>query len=403
MRILLISNLYPPYVVGGYERLAAWVAEGLRERGHAVHVLTGGGPALLGRPQHHPRLDLDLRELQAAHFDSGMALADGLGEGVRRHVFSVHNLRAAHRVIEESRPDLVSFWNPAFITFSPLLAARARGIPIVVHLSDTAMNPFRNPHPPAFPSGLRSAARVAVDGLLRLCAPRRLVVPSVFLRDKFVRGEGLPDARVTVLPWPVPQAAARASSPPRPPRASRLLFVGRLSAEKGTPMLIEAFRAAFGQRSELTLTLIGDGIREEVRRLREAAAGLPVEFRGRLEHETVMQEYGRHDVLVFPSVWDEPFAVVPLEAAAGGLAVIATTAGGTPEAITDRSTGLLVPPGDPSALAHAILELALDPARARALGEAARDHVRKTYAFSSFMERLEALYDECRSSGGRPS
>jgi len=49
VRILLVSNFYPPYWVGGYEQIASWVAEGLRERGHRVLVLTGRGPALDGR------------------------------------------------------------------------------------------------------------------------------------------------------------------------------------------------------------------------------------------------------------------------------------------------------------------------------------------------------------------
>ena len=395
MRILLVSNLYPPYAVGGYERLAAWVADGLRERGHPVHVLTGKGPE---GPDLHPTLDLDLQALQAAHFSSGIALGVGLLAGLRHHVFSPHNYGAARRAIEGTRPDLVSFWNPSFITFAPLLAARFAGVPSVVHLSDTAVNPFRNPHPPAFPRFARPAGVFAVDALLRLARPRRHVVPSAFLRDRFLRREQLSADRITVLPWALPPSVDRAPpSERREPRASRLLFVGSLAPEKGALVLLEAFREASGKRSDLTLTLVGDAAREEVRVLREAAAELPVTFRGRLEHGAVLDEYAHHDVLVFPSLWDEPFALVPLEAAAMGLAVVATTAGGTPEAFTDGTTARLVAPGDRAALSRAILELAADPVRARALGTAAEAHVRKKHAFTPFLERLEALYDGCRN------
>src|SRR5262249_15167726 len=129
MRLLLVSNLYPPYAVGGYERLAAWIGDGLRERGHVVHVLTGDGPALRGRPDLHPTLDLDLPALYDAHFSAGIAIGQGLAEGVRRHVFSVRNYRATRRAIRDVRPDLVSFWNPAFITLAPLLAARRERVP----------------------------------------------------------------------------------------------------------------------------------------------------------------------------------------------------------------------------------------------------------------------------------
>jgi glycogen synthase len=401
MRILLVSNLFPPYVVGGYERLAGWVAEGLRQRGHSVQVLTGRGERFAGRPEITATLDLDLAAVCDAHFADGIAFDRGLAASVRRHVFSPRNLGATRRALAAAPVDLVSFWNPAFITFAPLLAARWRKVPAVVHLSDTAMNPFRGPHPPAFPSGFGPPARLAVDALLRLSSPRRYVVPSAFLRDKLMRNEGLPSRQSVVLRWPLPPAVGRATSPARgAARASRLLFVGSLAPEKGAPVLIEAFRGACGRRPDLTLTVVGDAGRASVRALRASAEGLPVRFRGQLAHDAVVREYADHDVLVFPSVWDEPFALVPLEAAAMGLAVIATTAGGTPEAFTDGRTALLVPPGDPAALGDAILRLADEPQLARALADASQAHVRDTYDFAAFMDRLEALYEGCRANGG---
>jgi glycogen synthase len=405
MRVLLVSNLYPPYAVGGYERLAAWTSEGLRERGHVVHVLTGDGPALRDRPELHPRLDLDLPALCDAHFGAGIAFGGGLAEGVRRHVFSARNYRAARRAIRDVRPDLVSFWNPAFITLAPLLAARRERVPAVIHLSDTAFNPFRNPHPPALPAPFRPLARRTVDGLIRMAGVRRTVVPSLFLRDKLVRAEGLPAECISVLPWPVPPgAAAVAGAPHDGPRApTRLLFVGSLAPEKGTRVLIDAFRRAYERRPNLTLTMVGEAGQGDVRPLRDAAADLPVAFRGRLEHADVLREYARHDVLVFPSVWDEPFAIVPLEAAAIGLAVVATTAGGTPEAFAHDRTALLVPPGDPVALGDAVLALAGDPALFARLAASGREYVRRAHAFPDFLSRLEALYEECRRPEGPPS
>jgi glycogen synthase len=401
MRILLVSNLFPPYVVGGYERLAGWVADGLRARGHAVQVLTGRGALFAGHPEITAGLDLDLAAVCEAHFGDGVAFDRGLAASVRRHVFSARNLGAARRALSAAPVDLVSFWNPAFITLSPLLAARWQRVPAVVHLSDTVMNPFRGPHPPAFPSGFRSGARLAVDALRPLSAARRYVLPSAFLRDKLVRNEGLPARRSEVLPWPLPPAVARTAPPARrEPRASRLLFVGSLAPEKGASVLLQAFRGASARRRDLTLTLVGDAGRASVRALRASAEGLPIHFRGQLAHDTVLREYQEHDVLVFPSVWDEPFALVPLEAAAMGLAVVATTAGGTPEAFTDGCTALLVAPGDAAALEAAIVRLAENPPLARTLATAAEAHVRATYDFAAFMDRLEALYDGSRAARG---
>lgn len=402
MRILLVSNLYPPYWVGGYEQIAEWTAEGLRRRGHMVEVLTGQGPALAGRPGIHPELDLDLEALCAMSSDTGIAFAPTLGEGVRRNVFNRRNYRACYDLIERFRPDLASFWNTGFLTLSPLFAARRSRVRAVVHLSDVALNAFRNPHAPTFPEGLRGVARAAVAGLLRLSRPMRFTVPSAFLKEKLVRGERLPASRTDILPWPVEPAISATEPTTRngaPP--TRLLFVGSLIPEKGPDVLIDAFRRALAERPDLRLTIVGSGPRRYVEGLRDEARGLPVRFAGRLERAAVIEAYRSHDVLVFPSVWGEPFSLVPLEAMAMGLTVVATSTGGTPEAVVPEKTGLLVPPRDAAAMAAAILRVVQDSSFARGLARAGEAWARQHQGFDHFLDRLEVLYENCRDGGSR--
>jgi glycogen synthase len=402
MNILMVTNLYPPYWLGGYELMASWVAEGLRERGHAVEVLTGRGAAFEGRDDIRPELDLDLAGLCEAHRGEGIAFTRGWSEDWRRHVFNGRNREACRAAIERRRPDLVSFWNSAFVTFAPLAAARKAGVPAVVHLSDVAANPFRNPHPPALSWGRRGLARRAVDRTLRRADPRAFVVPSTFLGARLVAEEGLPARRMVVLPWPAPPSVLETIPPMRTTaRAARLLFVGSLAPEKGALVLLDAFRQAHAAEPELTLTLVGEGGRAQTERLRAMAEGLPVTFRGRLERAEVLAAYGDHDILVFPSVWNEPFAIVPLEAMALGMAVVASAAGGTPEAIQHEKTGLLVPPGDAARLRDGILRLTRDPALARALGHAGEAWVRETHSFTAFLDRLIDVYEQARTGGGR--
>ena len=393
MRVLQVSNFYPPYWVGGYEQIAGWVASGLRERGHTVDVLTGRGPAFDGRSEILPSLDLDLAALWEDYFSAGIAAGNGVFEAIRRHVFSGRNFAACRRALRRLRPDIVSFWNPACISFSPLLAARLEGVPAVVHLSDTVANVFRNPHPPVFPARLRRLGRLGVDVLLRAARPHRFVVPSDFLRRKFVKTEGLPAARVEVLHWPIePTLSQRTAHATAHGSATRILFVGTLIPEKGVHVLIDAFRDAQARSGELTLTLVGDGPRDYVTRLKKAAQGLPARFLGRCERAAVTQAYESHDILTFPSTWDEPYAVVPLEAMAMGLAVIATNVGGTPEALEDGRTGLLVPPADAKALCDAILRLVTEPDLCRSLAAAGERRARERQSFPIFMQQLERLY-----------
>jgi glycosyltransferase involved in cell wall biosynthesis len=348
----------------------------------------------MGNPAITTGLDLDQPALLEMHRGNGIVFPGGLVEGIRHSVLNSRNFEASRAAIASFRPDLLSFWNASFISFSPLLAARLSGVPAVVHLSDVAANPFRNPHPPAFPALLRSAARWSVDRLLRLARPARFIVPSRFLRERLIGAEGLPADRVDVLHWPVEPSISQA--PPEAARAGparRFLFVGALVPEKGPQVLLAAFREAVRERPDLTLSFAGEGPRAYVAELHAAARGLPVQFLGRLERAAVTRAYRDHDALVLPSIWDEPFAVVPLEAMALGLPVIASAAGGTAEAIEHDRTGVLVPPRDPAALRAAILRLAADARLAASLAGNGQAWVRGTLAFPLFMDRLERLYE----------
>ncbi len=103
-------------------------------------------------------------------------------------------------------------------------------------------------------------------------------------------------------------------------------------------------------------------------------------------------EFGNHDAYLFTSIWDEPFSVSLLGAMSTGLPTIATTAGGTPEAIVDGENGLLVPPDDAPALAEAMARLMQEPDLASRLGRQAAEDVRIRWSFDAYMDRIEGIY-----------
>jgi glycosyltransferase involved in cell wall biosynthesis len=104
------------------------------------------------------------------------------------------------------------------------------------------------------------------------------------------------------------------------------------------------------------------------------------------------------DVFAMPSIW-EGFGLVLLEAMAAGRPVVASRVATIPEVVVDGQTGLLVPAGDPLALAEAIARLAADPALARQLGEAGRDRLRRHFSIDKMVGDTELLYREVL--GGR--
>ncbi|MDO9632374.1 MAG: glycosyltransferase, partial [Humidesulfovibrio sp.] len=148
-------------------------------------------------------------------------------------------------------------------------------------------------------------------------------------------------------------------------RNFKLLYVGRVSREKGLNVLAEAFRTIHAHRPDIRLVIVGDG--PYLDEMRAQLAGLPVVFTGYLKGSALAEAYAGAELFVFPSATDT-FGNVVLEAQASGLPVVVTSSGGPREAMVPGRTGLVVPPGDAKALALAVLELALDRDRLGSMG-----------------------------------
>ncbi|WP_210528356.1 glycosyltransferase family 4 protein [Rubellimicrobium arenae] len=184
----------------------------------------------------------------------------------------------------------------------------------------------------------------------------------------------------------------------------RLLFVGRLAAVKGVPVLLAALARARATRPSLRLTLVGDGPdRKKLEREAEALGlGEAVTFRGYCNQDEVARILSESSALVLPS-FAEGVPVVLMEALATGLPVIATRIAGIGELVEDGVSGLLVPPGEEEALARAILGITEHPARAAAMGAAGQARVREEYDSRAEAARLASLVRWAVVGGPRPS
>jgi glycosyltransferase involved in cell wall biosynthesis len=173
---------------------------------------------------------------------------------------------------------------------------------------------------------------------------------------------------------------------PRTGVTDRLLFVGRLAAVKGVPLLLAALVRARKERPALTLSLVGDGPERASLEAEARTMGLEqvVTFLGYRSQEEVAHLLAQSSVLVLPS-FAEGVPVVLMEAMATGLPVVATRIAGIPELVEDGVSGRLVPPGEEEPLARAILEVTASPAVAATMGAAGRSRVQ-----ASFDSRIEA-------------
>ena len=285
------------------------------------------------------------------HF--GLAYGDGIVGNVRRRpwkallvpAFLVMYARAARRAARDA--DLVhAHWLPS------ALPAAATRKPFVLQLWGTDVELARR-----VPWVARRLVRKA----------RLVLCPSNALASE-ARALGARSVRVVPSGVALPETVGEPDDPPH------ILFVGRLSEEKGIAELLAA-------TSDVPRVIVGDGpLRDQV-----------PEAVGFVSPNQLGRYYERAAVVVCPSR-REGYGVVAREAMAHGRPVVATNVGGLADAVEDGVTGLLVPPRDPPALRAAIERLLADEGLRRRLGVAARDTARERYSWEAATEATVASY-----------
>jgi glycosyltransferase involved in cell wall biosynthesis len=312
-------------------------------------------------------------------------------EGIRSRVVPLGgalDVRAVARLrafLRRERADVLHTHTHFSLNAVGRLAGRTAGAGVIAHMH--IENVFRDA-----PAARR--AQVALDNsTARLC--RWIIAVSEATHAALVAQGYPPDRTLTV------HNGVEVGEPGNPaqftpaPTGPVVLEVGRLCAVKGQRELIEALpRLA---RTDVTLLLAGEDVesggayREALERAaRDLGVADRVRFLGR--RDDVPALLAAVDVLVLPS-WIEGLPLVVLEAMAAGVPVVATDVGGTPEAVADGETGVLVPPRDVDALAGAIDALLSDPERARRLGAAGRERARERFDAESAARRVVGLYD----------
>ncbi len=189
---------------------------------------------------------------------------------------------------------------------------------------------------------------------------------------------GIPRERVAVKPV-VPTNLGGFLNLDRPTRTGlpRLLYVGRLAAQKNLLLLIEAAHVLKKRGHRFELKIVGEGPLEQELRAATAAAGLgaEVEFQAAVPRDEIAAVFADADIFVLTSDF-EGYPRVLMEAAASALPVVTTAVSGSDEAIVDGTTGFIVPVGDANAVAEKIALLLAQPNLRSAMGQAAREHIR---------------------------
>ena len=347
---------------GGTERQVLMLGSALVARGHAVTVIcinSAGDQAAAAR-------DAGIRVVEADF--------PGLQRSVLLHPF--REIRRLRALFQEAAPDVVHcflYWG--YLIGVPI--ARSVGVPVVI-----------------------SSRR----GLTAACQRFRLLIPweracdrladavvcnSVAVMEDAVRHTRLPRRKALVIRNGVLLPAAQAPSRMRPPR---VVILANLIGYKGHDVALAAFARVRASMPalEARLQLAGAGPEEKPLRARARELGIDesVEFLGSVADVSALLADCAFTVL--PSLTEGmPNAV--LESLAHGRAVIASAVGGVPE-ILEHGGGVLVPPGDPEALADAMRALLVDPAMAARLGAEGRALVNALFGIERLVQETLRLY-----------
>jgi glycosyltransferase involved in cell wall biosynthesis len=294
----------------------------------------------------------------------------------------VPSLAAAVQTLTEGTFDLIHVCSPGPAGIAGALVSRGIGVPLVgsYHTELTAY------------AGLRSGDRfisqameTVVGGFYGACD---LVLSPSPASDAALAQIGVASQRVKR--WDRGVDTNRFDPglrrPSGPPGAINVLYVGRISHEKGADLLADAFLRAQARDPRLRLVLVGGGPEEA--RLR-ARVGDRAEFLGWLDGLALARAYASADIFLFASRTDT-FGQVILEAQASGLAVVAAAAGGPLSLIEDRVSGMLCDP-DAAALADAVLELAAQPRLRERLARGGLESV-TARTWERALERLAGAY-----------
>jgi len=399
MRILIVSNLYPPHLLGGAEIVARDFAVQLEKLGHEVFVLTSSYG--LERSEQDGHTWRTLHYTPAAHIDrqrplwrQGHLLADYY------HYFHyAANTRELQRAITVIQPAVLYVWEITGLgLISMLEALNAATLPVVYHLESYWLQYALSPETEQTRLRTRQLKKLLI-GAVPFPQYTSLIAASGTVKDEY-RAIGCDAGRTEVIYNGIDERFLTAPSvveaqDERQSGRTRLIYVGRLCEEKGVLVLLKALAllAKNQQQSSFVLDVFGDGdeayVKELYRFSQSQHLATLVTFHGKVPQDELIRSYDRADIMLIPSIWKEPFGLVVAEAMARGLPVITTNIGGPAEIVTHEIDGLLVAPNDAEALADATLRLVGDHSLWTRLAEAGRLTVQQRFTSTANARKIE--------------
>ena len=373
MKILYINSLYSPFIEGGAEISLKLIVEGMSSRGHQVAVLSLSPDKCL-KEEQIGGVRIYRAGLENLYWPYSRTKPGKLKRFLW-HIKDRHNQNMANYledVLQKEKPDVVSCHNLAGWSVAAWDIIHAAGIPIVQVLHDMYLlcansNMFKNDVPCTTPC---FSCRI-----LRKSHPEKskqvsaVVGISKNILERFTGHGYFPNAKKFVIHNTRKIARPPESRKRQPGEPLKVGYIGTLSSVKGIEWLIDQFQAI---DIPANLVIAGRGKQHYEEKLKSMIHKPGVSFLGFMPSD---EFYRMVDVVVVPSLWQEPLGMVAIEALANNLPVIANKSGGLQETVIDGVNGLYCYASSPESLGQTIVRFYQEPDLYNRLAAAARDSI----------------------------
>lgn len=413
MRVLFLSNFYPPYDIGGYEQWCQEVAVRLIERGHEVSVLTSRYGLQPGAKTDEPNITRSLYLQADNDYYQPMAFF------FQRPYQEQANIRALRQKIEAFCPDIIMVWGMWNLSLNlPHYAEQWLPGRVAYFISnywpmDTDLHTAywqlstRRPLLEAVKRPLRALAlaKLRREGYPPQLRLEQAVCCSEYVRHTLVKAGKIPSQAGVLLGGTDPEPFLKHSRlngncPDEHQAPLQLLYFGRLIHDKGVHTAIEAVGhlKQRGLVDGIKLTVLGSGHPDYEAQLRQRVIELDinrwVQFVPQVPREQVPEWLGRFDIFLFTSIWPEPMARSVMEAMAAGLLVIGTEVGGQVEMLKHGQNALTFQAEDAEALTAHLARVADDPSFRIQLARAGQQLVLERFTLKRMVDEIEQYLED---------
>ena len=323
MKILVISNYYPPHFVGGYELACLNTVNYLKNAGHEVTVLTGNFI------QESINFESIYRKLKYINYDNP-SFWD-------KHKVEVYNYALTKKLIKDLNPDLVYFWSLRLVSMAPAIAAEELKVNKVFEIGDFWMKGYFN-------NSILSKIKRAIKTFLPFTIGSKVDFSPAICVSKWIEEE-MKEKYLSTLTYVIPNGVTVSQRKNKTLQEPvKYLFCGRLDYSKGVDLALKALSNLKDKGVEnFIFHIYGEGDNKYLHKCRKIVQVLnldkEVTFFGKKQN--IHKTYDKYDILLMPTRMREPFGLVIIEAMAAGVVVIAPNEYGPSEIISHNNDGLL--------------------------------------------------------------